>query len=85
MVVVIKMLQFHTGYRTGGLSSSVPTGYGTPLLPFHLGVPIGQLKTWQQVSPRENDPKDRATKTEATMPSNDPVSKAAHLHFHSIC
>ena len=84
MVAVVKRLRFHVGCWVGGLSSSFHTGHGTPSLSFHVGLSIGQLKTWLLVSPSMNGPKDRATKTEATVPLNDLVSKVAHLHFYII-
>lgn len=84
MVAAVKRLQFHIGYSVGGLSSSFHTGHGTPSLSLHVGFSIGQLKTWLLVSPNVNGPKDRATKTEATVPLNDLVSEVAHLHLYII-
>lgn len=84
MVAAVKRLRFRIGYWVGGLSSSFHTGHGNPSLSFRVGLSIGQLKTWLLVSPSMNGPKDRATKTEATVSLNDLVSEVAHLHFYII-
>lgn len=82
---------YHQGHCNGGgcqqasvshwgPNSSYHTGGGPPSLPFHVGLSPGQLTTGQFAPPEWVIQKDR-TETEATVPLNDLVSKAAHLPF----